>query len=118
MHDGYGSYGWPPHDHYGGYVPHRFVLNSICEVIDLFSLTFVIFHRGGGVLEPPMSAAGTLAGNNGDTQPAMMSFKAFLAAQDDAITDDDAVKKYGEYKLEFRRQQLNEFFVAHKDEEW
>uniref|UniRef100_A0A6M2DLB6 Serrate RNA effector molecule homolog n=1 Tax=Xenopsylla cheopis TaxID=163159 RepID=A0A6M2DLB6_XENCH len=96
MHDGYGSYGWPPHDHYGGYVP----------------------HRGGGVLEPPMSAAGTLAGNNGDTQPAMMSFKAFLAAQDDAITDDDAVKKYGEYKLEFRRQQLNEFFVAHKDEEW
>jgi hypothetical protein len=26
--------------------------------------------------------------------------------------------KYGEYKLEFRRQQLNEFFVSHKEEEW
>merc|ERR1711981_1433480 len=24
----------------------------------------------------------------------------------------------GEYKLEFKRQQLNEFFVSHKDEEW
>ncbi|XP_026468817.1 serrate RNA effector molecule homolog isoform X3 [Ctenocephalides felis] len=96
MHDGYGSYGWPHHDHYGGYVPHR-----------------------GAVLDSHMgNVGGNMAANNGDTQPAMMSFKAFLAAQDDAITDDDAVKKYGEYKLEFRRQQLNEFFVAHKDEEW
>lgn len=50
--------------------------------------------------------------------PTMMTFKAFLAAQDDSITVDDAILKYNEYKLEFRRQQLNEFFVAHKDEEW
>lgn len=48
----------------------------------------------------------------------MMTFKAFLAAQDDSITVDDAIVKYNEYKLEFRRQQLNEFFIAHKDEEW
>lgn len=54
----------------------------------------------------------------GETQPAMMTFKAFLASQDDSITDEDAIKKYNDYKLEFRRQQLNEFFVAHKDEEW
>ena len=47
-----------------------------------------------------------------------MSFKAFLAAQEDSISVDDAIQKYNEYKLEFRRQQLNEFFVAHKDEEW
>lgn len=53
-----------------------------------------------------------------DGPPTMMSFKAFLAAQDDSITVDDAIQKYNEYKLEFRRQQLNEFFVAHKDEEW
>lgn len=56
--------------------------------------------------------------NPTDGPPSMMSFKAFLAAQDDAITVDDAIVKYNEYKLEFRRQQLNEFFVAHKDEEW
>lgn len=51
-------------------------------------------------------------------QPPMMSFKAFLAAHDDSISDEEAVKKYAEYKLEFRRQQLNEFFTSHKDEEW
>merc|ERR1719500_1118323 len=48
----------------------------------------------------------------------MMSFKAFLGSQDDTITDEEAIKKYAEYKLEFKRQQLNEFFVSHKDEEW
>lgn len=51
-------------------------------------------------------------------QPVMMTFKAFLGTQDDSISDEDAVKKYAEYKLEFKRQQLNEFFVTHKDEEW
>lgn len=48
----------------------------------------------------------------------MLSFKAFLATQDDSITDDEAIDKYAEYKVEFSRQQLNEFFVAHKEEEW
>lgn len=52
------------------------------------------------------------------TQPAMMTLKQFLATQDDSISDSDAIAKYNEYKLEFRRGQLNEFFVAHKDEEW
>ncbi|KAK4873375.1 hypothetical protein RN001_015404 [Aquatica leii] len=61
--------------------------------------------------EPP-SASST------ESQPVMMSFKAFLAAQDDNISDSEAVEKYNEYKLEFQRQQLNEFFVAHKDDEW
>jgi len=57
-------------------------------------------------------------GGDMETQPPIMTFKAFLQTQDDNITDEEAVAKYGEYKLEFRRQQLNEFFVAHKDEEW
>nr|CAB3266586.1 serrate RNA effector molecule homolog [Phallusia mammillata] len=48
----------------------------------------------------------------------MMTFKQWLNTQSDDITDDDAVKKYTEYKVGFRRQQLQEFFVAHKDEEW
>ena len=48
----------------------------------------------------------------------MMSFKAFLQTQDDQISDEEAIKKYAEYKLEFKRQQLNEFFVTHKEEEW
>lgn len=67
----------------------------------------MIFNRDAVVPMGPTDGPGT-----------MMSFKAFLAAQDDSITVDDAIQKYNEYKLEYRRQQLNEFFVAHKDEEW
>ncbi|XP_060555342.1 serrate RNA effector molecule homolog [Ruditapes philippinarum] len=52
------------------------------------------------------------------TQPPMMSFKMFLGQQDDTISDQDAVKKYNEYKEEFRLKQINEFFLQHKDEEW
>lgn len=48
----------------------------------------------------------------------MMSFKMFLGQQDDTISDQDAVKKYNEYKEEFRIKQINEFFLQHKDEEW
>ena len=51
-------------------------------------------------------------------QPVMMTFKAYLQTQDDSITDEEALHKYGEYKLEFQRQQLNEFFVHHKEYEW
>ncbi|XP_076041297.1 arsenic resistance protein 2 isoform X2 [Oratosquilla oratoria] len=54
----------------------------------------------------------------GPTQPPMMSFKAFMEQCDDSISEEDAIKKYSEYKLEFKRQQLNEFFVNHKEEEW
>lgn len=54
----------------------------------------------------------------GPTQPPMMTFKQFLAGQDDSVDDMEAVKKFNEYKLEFKRQQINDFFLAHKDEEW
>ncbi|XP_065289814.1 serrate RNA effector molecule homolog isoform X4 [Dermacentor albipictus] len=54
----------------------------------------------------------------GLTQPPMMTFKQFLGSQDDGIDDQEAVRKYNEYKMDFRRQQLNEFFVNHKEEEW
>lgn len=61
-------------------------------------------------IPPPVS--------DGLTQPPMLTLKQFLATQDDSIQDEVAITKYGEYKLEFKRSQLNEFFVAHKDEEW
>lgn len=50
--------------------------------------------------------------------PVMMTFKKFLATQDDSITDEEAIAKYSEYKLQFKRQELHKFFLAHKDEEW
>ena len=87
------------------------------------------YDRGG----PPARNLGSRGGSGGGgsgprggntnedadgVQPVMMSFKSFLGTQDDSISDEDAVKKYAEYKMEFKRQQLNEFFVSHKDEEW
>ena len=47
----------------------------------------------------------------------MMSFKAFLSNQGDTITDEEAIEKYAEYKLEFKRQHLIKFFVTHKVED-
>lgn len=71
--------------------------------------SFLAFRLGG--VEP-------ISNPDLQTQPAMMTLKQFLATQDDSISDSDAIDKYNDYKLEFKRQQLNEFFVAHKDEEW
>lgn len=48
----------------------------------------------------------------------MMTFKRFLATQDDSITDEEAIAKYAEYKMDFKRQELRKFFMTHKDEQW
>ena len=53
-----------------------------------------------------------------DGHPQLLSFKSWLSTQDDTISDQEALSKYAEYKQEFKRQQLNEFFVAHREEEW
>jgi len=70
--------------------------------------------------DPTVAASSASADEDGSRgfRPSMLSFKSFLQTQDDSITDDEALDKYGEYKQEFNRQQLNEFFVAHKEEEW
>merc|ERR1712088_884319 len=100
-----------PHDMYnsGGGYPHRGGRGGY-------------FPRGGynGPRHHDRHAEGGRGANESSdgTQPTMMSFKAFLGTQDDSISDEEAIKKYAEYKLEFKRQQLNEFFVTHKDEEW
>ncbi|XP_060635791.2 serrate RNA effector molecule homolog isoform X1 [Anolis sagrei] len=54
----------------------------------------------------------------GIAPPVMKSFKEFLLSLDDSIDETEAVKRYNDYKLDFRRQQMQEFFLAHKDEEW
>ncbi|XP_064652698.1 serrate RNA effector molecule homolog isoform X2 [Lineus longissimus] len=81
---------------------------------------------GGHWSEPREPPVGGLGGPGGQqqpepdfpTQPMMSSFKAFLSEQDDQISDNEAVKKYAEYKMDFKKIQINEFFVKHKDEEW
>lgn len=74
------------------------------------------FGQGAPMVAP--SPREQLPVSDGMTQPAMMTLKQFLATQDDSISDEIAVAKYNEYKVEFKRSQLNEFFVAHKEEEW
>ncbi|KAI1898763.1 hypothetical protein AGOR_G00075720 [Albula goreensis] len=54
----------------------------------------------------------------GPPAPVMKSFKEFLLSLDDSVDETEAVKRYNEYKLDFRRQQMQDFFLAHKDEEW
>ena len=64
-------------------------------------------------MEPPQPAP-----QSSHQAPAMMTFKQFLNAQDDNIGDEEAFHKYQEYKLEFRKTQMSDFFQQHKEEEW
>ncbi|KAJ6654979.1 hypothetical protein lerEdw1_006450 [Lerista edwardsae] len=54
----------------------------------------------------------------GIAPPVMKSFKEFLLSLEDSVDETEAVKRYNDYKLDFRRQQMQDFFLAHKDEEW
>ncbi|XP_036436679.1 serrate RNA effector molecule homolog isoform X2 [Colossoma macropomum] len=54
----------------------------------------------------------------GPPPPVMKTFKEFLLSLDDSVDETESVKRYNEYKVEFRRQQMQDFFLAHKDEEW
>ncbi|XP_017961675.1 serrate RNA effector molecule homolog isoform X4 [Drosophila navojoa] len=78
------------------------------------SLHSAYSHAGHG-----SSVRETVPAGGGDTltQPAMLTLKQFLDTQDENISDSEVMRKYTEYKTDFKRQQLNEFFVAHKDEE-
>lgn len=50
--------------------------------------------------------------------PMLMSFKDFIIQQEDDIDEVESVRRYQEYKVEFKRTQINDFFVLHKNEEW
>jgi len=52
------------------------------------------------------------------TLPVLMSFKDFITQQEDSIDEIEAVRRYQGYKVEFKRTQINDFFVLHKNEEW
>lgn len=52
------------------------------------------------------------------TRHMMLTFKQFLAQQDDSIDEMKAIASYNDYKSEFKRKQVDEFFENHKDEDW
>ncbi|XP_026177942.1 serrate RNA effector molecule homolog [Mastacembelus armatus] len=73
-------------------------------------------HHGGhllqgrlGIVDPDLPPPGP---------PVMRSFKEFLLNMEDSVDETEAVKRYNQYKLDFRRQQLQDFFLQHKEQEW
>ena len=48
----------------------------------------------------------------------MMSFKQFLNNLSDEIDEEIAIKKYNEYKLDYKRTHCKKFFMIHKEEDW
>uniref|UniRef100_A0A667ZEN7 Serrate, RNA effector molecule n=1 Tax=Myripristis murdjan TaxID=586833 RepID=A0A667ZEN7_9TELE len=42
----------------------------------------------------------------------------FLLNMEDSVDETEAVKRYNQYKLDFRRQQLQDFFLNHKEQEF
>ena len=75
-------------------------------------------HRNSSTTAASGQSRGETVSDNCPTQPAMMLFKQFLHQLDDEVGDTDAVKKYNEYKMDFKKKQVKEFFRKHKDEEW
>lgn len=56
--------------------------------------------------------------NSAPQRHMMLTFKQFLTQQEDSIDEVDAISSYNEYKSEFKRKQVEEFFEKHKDEDW
>lgn len=54
----------------------------------------------------------------GQSKKSMLSFKQFLAQQDDSIDEGEAIQLYQEYKSDFKRKQITDFFDEHKEEDW
>lgn len=52
------------------------------------------------------------------TQSVCVCAQEFLLNTEDSVDETEAVKRYNQYKLDFRRQQLQDFFLQHKDQEW
>ena len=48
----------------------------------------------------------------------LMSFKEFIVNQSNDINEQEALTRYGEYKTDFTRRQIDKFFKEHQEEEW
>lgn len=67
----------------------------------------------------PLSEDSCLIVTDGPCSASSVSLlQEFLLNMEDSVDETEAVKRYNQYKLDFRRQQLQEFFFQHKDQEW
>ncbi len=60
----------------------------------------------------------TAMGDSRQRGSTLLTFKQFLTQQDDNIDDEEAIKLYHEYKADFKKKQLHQFFNDHKEEDW
>ncbi|KAA3675618.1 uncharacterized protein DEA37_0006329 [Paragonimus westermani] len=56
--------------------------------------------------------------DEGFYRPPLVPFKRFLEPLDDLVTEEEACSKYREYKESYSKRHIEDFFEAHKNEEW
>ncbi|KAF7232713.1 hypothetical protein EG68_10544 [Paragonimus skrjabini miyazakii] len=56
--------------------------------------------------------------DEGFYRPPLVPFKRFLEPLDDLVTEEEACSKYREYKESYSKRHIEDFFEAHKSEEW
>ena len=83
----------------------------MCRYMCIFLCTFSCTCRGH-----PSETIGSSA--LGSQKKTMLSFKQFLTQQDDSIDESQAIQLYQDYKSDFKRKQITEFFDEHKEEDW
>jgi len=71
-----------------------------------------------GCEDQNQAPAAPMAGGPAPSAPMIMSFKEFVMKQEDAIDEVESVTRFKGYKVEFKKTQINDFFVLHKEEEW
>jgi hypothetical protein len=87
--------------------------------VHLHSLNF--FSDGAADSYEPRfvrKTTGEQTGPGGIALPQLLTFKSFLATQQDELSDEEAITKYEDYKMEFMKQECERYFQAHKEEEW
>ena len=73
-------------------------------------LILFVSPLSSGLSDPP--------GPPGSKRPPMLTFKHFLSQQDDNIDEAQAIHSYNDYKVDFKRRQISEFFDNHKEGDW
>ncbi|KAL3116008.1 hypothetical protein niasHT_007308 [Heterodera trifolii] len=75
------------------------------------------FDSASDSYEPIFNKRDTAQDSDGGTTT-LLTFRKFLATQDESLSDEEAVTKYNEYKFDVLRQECERFFQKHKEEEW
>ena len=65
-----------------------------------------------------MMGYGSPMGDPHHRRVTLLTFKQFLVQQDDNINDQEAFRMYQEYKTDFKKKQVQQFFNDHKEEDW